>query len=361
VALEPAGSLSAVKELTVDGGLTAKSVGDGTVTVKVTVNPSATLTVTTPIKFDQTASKIAGEFNGFSEDGNLPPVEGTAKVNGTTVKAGEKVVFVTAPAGLPGTLVAGTIYQISKTVDLTTASVDVVAGATLRILADGSLTTTGTISGAGTIIADGPVSAPGLPKLSTTKITISSTDYGPQPADLAATVSFTKDLGSGNITIKLAGSVTGGIASWAEGGLWAPKGDQATGKYSWVVLDGILPSDLKTSGSNIEIKQINDSLRYYATATPSGDLSVNPIETVPSIQPYIYLPTDGSSAYKWRKYSTGTPADTNTNGFGVLLWSETKTATLEIKAPVGATNTGDAPAKNYTVIVDWSGVEITAP
>jgi hypothetical protein len=92
-------------------------------------------------------------------------------------------------------------------------------------------------------------------------------------------------------------------------------------------------------------------------------VSTTPITSAKTDAPQIYIPAAPDSPYK-KKYTltasgetiTGQPADTATNGFGVLLWSAapSKTATIAIARP--STN----PTVSYTVIVDWSGLTISS-
>jgi hypothetical protein len=367
VALEPAGSLSAVKELTVDGGLTAKSVGDGTVTVKVTVSKDATLAVATPIKFDQTASTIAGTFWGSAAEGaNVPAVAGGV-VNGTTIKEGEKIVIVSGNT-LPS-FAAGTIYQISGSITLT-ANVTVPADVTLVIRPGASLTGSYTIDGEGTVIVEGTGTAPGMPKFSADIVSPNTGTQGDgkvNPPGLTI-VSATKDLKSKNITVKLGGEITGGIASGSYGyvAVWdaGGTGKLTAGKYSWTVLENVIPPKDGTLAS-MEIKHTNPGFTYYS-GTSSVVTNTLITAALPNGGRDVYVPagsTDGTGAFKWRQYSglnsspaAGTPWETGTSdkGFGILLYSgaSVKQAKLEIKYPI----TGEATS--YTAIVDWSGVTI---
>jgi hypothetical protein len=348
--VEIAQALPTVRSLVVEGRVRAPSVGDGTNPVAVTVRSDAILAVTTDIKFD-TGSTIekGAKFSGHptTDSAAALAIQPGSTINGTFVKDDDKVVAVISAAGLTGSLEAGKTYQIVGKVE-TAAVVSLTAGVTLLIPDGAELVAGAGIGGqGGTVIVEGTGKATGMPKLSTDNIVSTSTSAN--PASLDVTVSSTKNLANGNITIKLKGTVTGGIPTGdIATSLWGLTADST---YSWVVLDNLLPAPV---AGEIQIKQTNDSFRLY-TGTTLEDSAL--ITEAKDSAPYIYIPST-DTPFKWKKNTInaelgGQPADTANNGFGVLLSSvaEPKTATIAIDRPT-------ATPVSYTVIVDWSGVKI---
>ncbi|MDR3161646.1 MAG: hypothetical protein LBU28_08545 [Spirochaetaceae bacterium] len=175
-----------------------------------------------------------------------------------------------------------------------------------------------------------------------------------------------KDLKTGTITVKLGGKVDGGFSTWAETNIWGTAGGDkpTTGAWSWAVLDGLLSADALVA--NTVIRQTNQALHYYEGA--SDILSTEPSLSSPPTGPASTIYIDATKAYKLRKYETaGDAADIAANagtgtpaGFGILLWSgaNPKTATLVITpASVTASGVTTTPPA-YTVIVDWSALDI---
>jgi hypothetical protein len=247
---------------------------------------------------------------------------------------------------------------IAGTFNTGTDNLIIEKNSTLTVAKNGGLTSDTTITGEGTLVVYGTAS--GMPAL--------STEEDKNPTGYASiTISSKKDLKSGDITINLGGSITENVSET----LWASAGNsKPSGRWSWAVITGILPVKATGGGnleaaSSIEIKQSNQSLHYYSSTVPAGDLSSAkalptsaPIITnTETNQACIFLLPDGS-AYKWAKYGEGrNPVDSTDNGFGVLLWSgaDLKKATIEIK-PTSAM----VPASPYTVIVDWSELTINS-
>jgi hypothetical protein len=348
-------ALPTVKTLDVAGWVSAPSVGGTTEAVKVTVSSGGALQVTAEINF-AAGSTIAtgGEFIGLPTATSASQITMApgSKINGTEVKKDETgLVPVISDAGL-ASLEGGKTYQIVGNVTRN-GTINVPLDATLLIPANASLTVSGAISGQGKIVVEAGGWATGMPVFSIDKIG----EANANPDLDEVTISSTKYLSTpGRIDIKLNGTVTGGIpAGNITENLWSAGGDDkpTTGNWSWVVIDNLLPTPV---AGEMAIKQTNDSFHYYAGM--EGHVSENPIATGgAAAQPFIYIPTDTSSPYKWKKYTiaedlSGQPADTATNGFGVLLWSaaQSKTAKIEITP-----NSGTA----YTVNVDWSGLRIT--
>ena len=157
---------------------------------------------------------------------------------------------------------------------------------------------------------------------------------------------------TGITTIKLTGTVSGGLTDWSKNNIWATGiTPPDSGNWSWVVITGILNTDALLA--NTIIKQTNQALRYYENG--NDILSDEPsMDNPPTGSTHtIYISLDKSVAYKLKKYTSANGAvDTSGDkGFGVLLWSEAspKRSTLEITPASGAA---------YTVIVDWSGLTI---
>ncbi|MDR0688645.1 MAG: hypothetical protein LBG08_00050 [Spirochaetaceae bacterium] len=330
--------LPTVKTLVVEGSVSAPSVGNGT--DAVTVSKGAALTVETAIKFAAESKIVSGgSFSGSAAEGANIPADPGATVNGTTVKEEETIVVVTDT--LPTTFEAKT-YQIKGTITVSSA-ITVPAGTTLLIPEGATLTidSTGSIAEAseGTIILEGGT-ATGMPVLDTTA------NYNPSGLTIA---SAEKNLKSGGITVKLGGTVSGGIPT-AQNSMWGNGGSSVpVGNWSAAVIVGIL--DTEALKANTVIKQTNQALRYYQGSS-ADILTVEPNPAnPPTTGPNIYI--DSAKAYKLKKYTSANgAADGSNSGFGVLLWSgaNPKTATIEITP---ATTDSD-----YTVIVDWNGVTI---
>jgi hypothetical protein len=238
------------------------------------------------------------------------------------------------------------------------AEAGVTIPADVTVLVPDGAKLTGTLTGAGTVSVEAGGTATGLPTLSTGKIV--TTTYDPNPVDLKVTVASKKYLATGNIDITLKGTVTGGITT-AGAAIWgnqAASGAPKISDFSWVVLNNLLPAPVNGA---IEIKQTNDSFRYYTGLYnyPNNHATTTLITAAQESDPYICIPSTGTPC-KWKKYiisdGSGQPADTTDNGFGVLLWSgaSSKTATIEVDRAV----IGSAAAVKYTVTVDWSGVTI---
>jgi hypothetical protein len=129
------------------------------------------------------------------------------------------------------------------------------------------------------------------------------------------------------------------------------------------VIEGILPSDTINLASGIEIRQENQSLRYYKGSdqnfvAPYGTALPTSVPTIIENGDPTCVFLSDTYAVKWAKYGTNrTPVDGQNNGFGLLLWSgaNPRKATFGITIPAGFN--GGSSAYSYTVIVDWNGVD----
>jgi hypothetical protein len=264
-----------------------------------------------------------------------------ATINGTLVKDDDKVVAVINAAGLTSP-VAGKIYQIVGDVTLAEPGVTIPADVTVLVPDDATLT--GTLTGAGSLTVEGTGKAPGMPKLTEGKVSTPATDANPEGLEL---LSATKNLGTGDIAIKLGGTVADTISSVTSSNhdkLWNVPGDKKpAGKYSWVTLDGIITE--KTSDANTVIKNTNEAFRYYEGA---AGLLTTELTATPTSSNVGGLYIDANKAYNWRYYGA------LDSWFAVLLWSEakSKTARIEITQTTGTPSV----ATSYTVAIDWSGV-----
>jgi hypothetical protein len=352
--LTVAGTLDATQDfpkvttLAVSGVLSAPKIGDGTADVTVTVDADAVLVVTAaPIKFAPTTSSIAGVFYGEATDGKIPAKEG-AEINGTIVKPG--VTILSGSVGVT-TVPVGETYQIVG--DVTVEAAITVTG-TLVVPANSSMTISkvatkvGSITGEGKVIveADGRVSDAALGLSSALDTSISA-----NPSQNAYTIkSVTTDLKTKTTTVLLGGSVTSGIptnhATWGNPASGAP-----AGMWTWATFVGLL--DDEAQKANTVIKQYNQSFLYYKGSGTIVTSDEDDLDPVPTGDPTIYIPTSGDTGiYKIRQYTSTLDPD-----FSVMFYNATsaKTATIEITPASVTTGIG------YTVIVDWNGVNITAP
>jgi hypothetical protein len=356
--------LKAVKKLTVDGVIKAtEQIGGGTGgndTITITLAADAELELTENISIKiEAASKIAAGAKVSGDVGDIPAgvAEVGAVVNGTTIKEGATGKITTVKVGNAALTVAtGETAVIKGEVEFT-AKITVAEGGTLVIPTGSKLTlgNSGEIdtAGQGKIIVEGTGTAPDMPKLTvgtgTNENGIDTTaEVNPPKLEL---ISAEKDLKTGNITVKVGGTITDKFTAWALGDqCWGsdheipgPEGPK-TGYWSWGTFDGILSSAIQTNGGSI--KQTNLALRYY-----QGKDVLLDKEPTEAVAAGTGLYADATKAIKWKSYTT------TDSYLSVLFWSgaSPKTATLVID-PGKDSNQVDPPA--YTVIVDWSALTI---
>jgi hypothetical protein len=165
----------------------------------------------------------------------------------------------------------------------------------------------------------------------------------------------TTGTGAGIVTIYLGGAVTADhalVTTWY-GNAGSEKPD---GNYAIATIDGLFTDITGALSAGRTIKQTNESLHWYKgmTHATNGYISDDVLTVATETTPHIYLGTNASDAFTWKKLAANT-TDTEST---VILWSgatEPKQAKLEI-VPAGD---GAAPA--YTVIIDWTGLTINAP
>jgi hypothetical protein len=155
---------------------------------------------------------------------------------------------------------------------------------------------------------------------------------------------------SGVVTIFLTGTVTEDaelVEDWFD-----TKGADAAalgGNYAIVTIDGLFTDAAKAANSSL--KNTNPSWYYYKGVAPAG---LRGGETAPTSAatsyPTLWLhPTNAYESFNWKQYLEARTDSELT----LLLWSGAtpKQAKLEFMPAAGAA---------YTIIVDWSGVEISA-
>jgi uncharacterized FlaG/YvyC family protein len=269
-------------------------------------------------------------------------------------------------------LTSGTVTVAKPTLIQAGDTLTIKAGAELRIATGVTFNIAGTLSnlseGTITVLGTGNVTGPANAVLGYALTGEVDPDQATNPEGLEI-ISATKDLKTGVVTVKLGGDVES-LSEWSKE-IWSNGGTDKpdTGKWSWAVITGILPSGNLEENDVLEIKQTNHSLVYYKGVDIDNnnykhvaDTEIKAAVLVTSTDdpkpPCIWIPTDEKKAFKWQKYGDGkSPVDgpANENGFGVLFWSNAtpKAATFEIDTD-GASNNAVKP---YTVIVDWSDVD----
>jgi hypothetical protein len=247
----------------------------------------------------------------------------------------------TLPAGATLVIPQGIVLLLSGPTTTFTVNGTVKAAGDVTLAAEAAKPTN-PIAGTGMITVETTGTVATMPKISTQQV--SETDLNPASANF--TVSSTKNLATGRLDVKLYGTVTGGIpTSGVIDGMWHPAGNSKPGigtDWSWVTFDDLLPA----LAANFVLKQTNQAFRYYKSTEETEELS-EPVETA---EGSVYVSADNRVAYKWRKYTSASPA---TEWWGILLWSgaNPKTATIEVTP---AANDGNA----FTITVDWSGLRI---
>jgi hypothetical protein len=226
-----------------------------------------------------------------------------------------------------------------------------------------SVSNGGSITGQGTLIVEGtgavyrttvtddtdifvPVVAYSLPAKGT--ISTSETPINPSTLNIQYAV---KDLATGVVTVKLVGtgvSTADSNYSTYVSNQWGNKANKAPdGTYSWAVIGGLLTTEAQGA---VAIKQFNEAFVYYKDANNSGFTTSHLLNSTTS--PYISIPADGTTPYKWKSYAAAWSkdiGDDNVSSLGVLFWSGAKIR----QVPIEITPTSGTA---YTVIVDWSGV-----